>query len=207
MRFKRIPTRLVQTCPNCRRLLRLQDKMSVAEGDQLQLIIDEFVSRDRLQAPHIAYADDPRLDQVTTTEDGVLHFQQPWPEGFTDVLYEHTEVELNPHNEPGNITQRQHLLRGYLRRVTVERTGEIEQMTIIGHWRDRQDDRENEGVVGLLPRKIVRELNRLPYSTLYAAKINSAVWVRDHERDLIELYVDVARSPTEHLPPRSRMFK
>ena len=209
LKFKRLPTRLVQTCPNCRRLLRIQDKISSAgENRDLQAAIDEFVSRETLHVREIEYEEDPRLDQITTTESGVLQFNQPWPPGFDQVLLEQLEVLPNPHNLEGNTDKRQRLLSGFHRRVSMERTGEVEEIAIIGHWRDHQDGRANEGVLGTLARKIVRQLNKLPIDTVYAARINSAQWTIDDDKEFVEMFVDVAKSSSQkRSPPRQKIIR
>ena len=207
LKFKRIPTRLVQPCPNCRRLLRLQDMMSVAQqGDDLQSVIDDFVSREPTHhAPTQSYEEDPRLDETVAKAPGILQFNQPWPDNFHHILYNKVNVVANPFNLEGNMFRRQQLLKGYHRRVTVVRTGEVEEMVVVGHWHDRNDDGVNDGVIGTLPRTMVRELNRLPIETEYSARINYVQWRREGKTQLLDIYVDVAKNKVD--APRRRKRK
>ena len=184
---------MLYRCPSCRRKLRFQERQAAAEKDVLvKQAIDALVNSQRAEESY-DYRIDPKLDSIVEAKPGILKFDQPWPDKVEDVVLEATEVVCNTHDTHGALLSRKELLRGEFRRVTIYRTGQVEEMGVNGHW---VKVAHQERKVGVLPRKIVRELNRMTSVKRFAARINSMKWSGGVEDGLVELFIDVAVAET-----------
>lgn len=189
LKFSRPSSSMLYRCPSCRRKLRLQERQAAAEKDALvQQAIDALVDW-QLPEKSYDYRTDPDLDRVVESHPGVLIFDQPWPARVGDIVLEAAEVICNPSDVNGAVLSRKELACGEFRRVTIYRTGQVEEMAVNGHWLKITPQ---EHKVGVLPRKVVRELNRLTSVKKFAARINSMKISRDSSDALVELYIDVA---------------
>lgn len=190
LKLRRPPTRQLLTCPNCRRKLRLQEQAATESKDDLfKEAIESLVAWRGPDNEPYNYRKDPRLDRVDTSRPGVWKFDQPWPEHVHQMVIERAEVLFNPFEVDGTVRSRQLLLDGSFRRVTVIRTGEVEEMEVTGHWWDFEP---HENKLGLLPRSVVRELNRIVTAKRFAARINCLQQNIHENQEVLELFVDVA---------------
>lgn len=190
LKFRRPPKTLLQTCPHCRRKLRLQDEAAAAAKDDLvRMAIESLVnSREPVEKPY-DYARDPLLDTVDDSMPGIWKFDQPWPQTVDEILIENAEVVCHPLDEQRAMQSRKMFLGGKYKRVTVFRTGQVEQMQVSGHWWDHQP---HEMKLGLLARSIVRELNRRPLAKQFVARVNHVNRVLCDKKEIFEMFVDVA---------------
>lgn len=136
-----------------------------------------------------SYGQDPRLDRVDNSQHGIWKFDQPWREDAQQVVIERAEVHFYPDNTEGTVRLRRLLLEGTLRRVTVERTRNVEEIEVTGYWWDYQP---HEGKLGVLSRRVVRELNRIVSARHFVAKINCIQEAIRDDLEVLELFVDVA---------------
>lgn len=191
LKFLRPPTRQLLTCPNCRRKLRLQEQAAAAsQDDQIKEAIDSLVSwKSTATKPAYNYEKDPMLDRVDTSSPGIWKFDQPWPNNVHQVVMEGTEVACIPSDIAGTAQARKQMLDGIFRRVTVFRTGQVEEMAVDGHWWDFES---HEKKVGILSRPVVRELNRVLTAKRFAARINSIQQTTRDNQEYFELFIDLA---------------
>ncbi len=206
LKFRRPPRTLVQTCPNCRRILRLREKAAESKkDDQLKEALDalaEWTEPD--ETPYQYYAD-PKLDEMDKSTPGIWKFDQPWPPDTQQIVAENVEVIFNPLDVQANMRWRVRLLKGFHRRVTIHRTGEVEEIEVDGLWWDGHNGQPQERKLGLLSRAQVRELNRLTYAKNFASRINQLrKTIRDNQA-ILELYIDIAIAPAPD--PQSRRYR
>ena len=192
LKFRRPPTTLLQTCPNCRRKLRLQDREAAANDDALlREAIDSLVKWQKPEDKPYEYRRDPKLDVMTEQKNGVFQFKQPWPESAGEVVYENAEVLFNHEDSYGTVLARKALFEGEFRRVSVVRTGQVEEMAVIGHWWGLEP---HQAKVGFLPRSIVRALNRVVTAKNFAAIIDrierTTIASKRHLNFFINLAID-----------------
>ncbi len=135
------------------------------------------------------YSQDPRLDRVDHSQPGVWKFDQPWREDVREVVIERAEVFFYPDNVRGTDRLRRLMLEGTLRRVTLDRTRNVEEMEITGYWWDYQP---REGKLGVLSRSVVRQLNRILTAKYFAVRINCIQEAVRDDQQILELFVDVA---------------
>ena len=135
------------------------------------------------------YRVDPQLDRVDASTPGRWVFDQPWPENIHDVVMERTEVLFNKRDAQAIARCRKLMFEGLFRRVTVFRTGEVEQIEVTGHWWDHEP---HDAKVGMLARSVVRELNRNPRARRFAARINYMQEAMYHDQECLALYIDLA---------------
>ena len=189
-------------------MLRLRDNIAAADGDNdIQSAIDEFVSRESPEPVQVEYEEDPRLDTYTKTESGVVRFEQPWPDGTGELLLECTEVAHYPFNLEGNMLERTRLLDGIHRRVTLERTGEVEDIAVVGHWRTAKFQPLESGIIGCLPRPVVRQLDREHLFATYAGRIHSAQRAVVDNQAIFQVFIDVAIESEDRRRKRKKYFK
>ena len=189
LKFSRPPSSMLYRCPSCRRKLRFQERKAAAEKDVLvKQAIDALVDWQRPEESY-DYRIDPKLDSIVESTPGILKFDQPWPNEVKDIVLEATEVVCSPHDTNGTVLSRKEMLAGEFRRVTIYRTGQVEEMGVNGHWIKVG---HQERKVGVLPRKIVRELNRLTSVKRFAARINSMKMSEGTDSGFVELFIDVA---------------
>ena len=189
LKFKRPPSSLLYRCPSCRRKLRFQERKAAAEEDDLIKQAIEALVDWKVPEKTYDYRRDPKLDLLVEGEPGVLQFDQPWPCPIQEIVLEATEVVCNPLDTKGTIHSRQEMLDGEFRRVTIFRTGQVEEMAVNGHW---WQVRLQERKVGILPRAVVRELNRMTKVKKFAARIHSMKPTTTDSGNLVELFIDVA---------------
>jgi hypothetical protein len=190
LKFTRPPTSQMLKCPNCRRKLRIQAYEAAAGHDELvKQAIQSLVKWNAPEDQPYDYRRDPGLDDFDDSQQGIWKFNQPWPEHTGEVVYENAEVLCNPNDITGAVHFRRMLRDNKFRRVTIYRTGEVEQMEVTGHWWDHEP---HEGRIGLLPRVVVRQLNRLITARGFAARINTLKLVNRDGQDLVEVYIDIA---------------
>lgn len=201
LKFRRPPKRLLQTCPHCRRRLRLRDEEAAkAQDDLVREAIDLLVNSRQPAKKSYDYTRDPLLDTVDNSEPGLWKFDQPWPESVEEVVIENAEVVCHRLDQERALTARKTLLNGKFKRVTVYRTGKVEQMEVTGHWWDHT---HHESKLGLLERKIVRELNRRPLAKKFAARINHVDQIVRDRQDWLRFYVDLAIDKQEAAKPKA----
>ena len=189
LKFTRPPSSQLYRCPSCRRKLRFQERRAAAEKDDLiKQAIDALVDW-RLPEKSYDYRMDPNLDVIDKSEPGIWKFAQPWPNEIKDIVFEAAEVVCNPADENGAVLSRRELLVGDYRRVSIYRTGQVEEIGVNGHW---FNVRPHERKVGVLPRAVVRELNRMTTVKRFTARIHSIRVPREPVKGLVELYIDVA---------------
>ena len=194
LKFSRPPSSMLYRCPSCRRKLRIQERQAAAENDELvKQAIDALVDW-KLPDKSYDYRIDPKLDRVDKSTPGVLKFNQPWPGDIKEIVFEKTEVVCNPHDTNGAVRSRREMIDGEFRRVDIYRTGQVEEMAVNGHW---WQVRPQARKVGILPRSIVRELNRMTNVTSFAARINSMHLPQSKSEDPIALFIDVAIAKTK----------
>lgn len=194
LKFRRAPTTLLQTCPNCRRKLRLQDREAAANDDELlRAAIDSLVSWKEPDDQPYDYRRDPKLDLANETEPGIFKFDQPWPESAGDIVFQDAEVLFNPEDTYGTVLARKALFEGQFRRVTAVRTGQVEEMAVIGHWWGLES---HQAKIGLLARSVVRELNRILTAKNFAAVINRVEKTTIASKRHLNFYVDLAVDTT-----------
>ena len=198
LKFLRPSTKQLLTCPNCRRKLRLQEKTAAAsEDERIQEAIESLVD---WQAPDnqpaYDYHKDPRLDRVDSSSPGIWKFDQPWPEHVHQVVFERVDVQCIPSDVEGTVQFRRMLLDGSFRRVTVSRTGGVEEMAVIGHWWDFEP---HESKLGILSRAVVRDLNRILTAKRFASRIYCMQETIRQSKQFLELFIDLAvdESPPE----------
>ncbi len=197
LKFRRPPKSLLYTCPSCRKKLRLQDEAAAAAKDEMvKMAIESLVnSREAIEKPY-DYTRDPKLDTVENPQPGVWLFEQPWPKSVDEIVVENAEVICHPMDEDRAMGSRKIFLEGKFRRVTVFRTGQVEQMQVSGHWWDFEP---RESKLGLLSRSIVRQINKHPLAKQFAARVNHVNrLIRDH-KERFEFYVDIAIDRPEEL--------
>jgi hypothetical protein len=200
LRFRRPPKKSLLTCPNCRRKLKLQEQAAHANRDELfQEAIESLVTWKPAVVKPYNYILDPLLDRVDSSVPGVWKFDQPWPEHVLQIAIERAEVLFYATDIQGTVRSRQQLLDGSFRRVTVERTGEVEEMEVTGHWYDVEPHSTN---LGLLSRQTVRQLNRIVTAKKFAARINCVQQAIQDDRNVLELFVDLAVQEPPHQKPR-----
>ena len=191
LKFRRAPTRLLQTCPNCRRKIRLRDRESAANQDELlREAIDSLVQWKEPDDVPYDYRRDPKLDCAKETESGIWKFDQPWPEEAGDVVHEDAEVLFNPEDTYGTVLARKALFEGEFRRVTAVRTGQVEEMQIVGHW--WSEVQPHEAKIGLLERVVVRGLNRIVTAKNFITRINRVQRKIIEQKKHLEFFVDLA---------------
>ena len=201
LKFRRPPKRLLQTCPHCRRKLRLQyEAAAQAKDDLVREAIELLVNSRQPVKKAYDYTRDPLLDNVDESEPGILRFDQPWPKTIEEVVIENAEVVCHRLDEERALTARKTLLSGKFKRVTVFRTGQVEQMEVTGHWWDHT---HHESKLGLLERKIVRELNRRPLARNFAARINHVDQIVKDRKEWLKFYVDLAIDKHETTKPKA----
>lgn len=200
LKFRRPPKRLLQTCPHCRRRLRLQDEAAAKAKDELVREAIELLvnSREPIEKKY-DYARDPLLDTVDNSSPGIWRFDQPWPQTIQEVIIENVEVVCHRIDDDRELQARKSLLNGTFKRVTVFRTGKVEQMAVTGHWWDHT---HHQAKLGLLERKIVRELNRRPLAKKFAARINHVDQVVRDKKEWLQFYVDLAIDKNEDAKPK-----
>ena len=190
LKFRRPPTKTLLTCPSCRRKLKLQEQKAVASRDELvREAIDSLVSWRKPEKRRYEYRLDPKLNNVDSSTPGLWKFDQPWPEHVREIAIERAEVLVFPFDEMGTYQSRTHLVIDKFPRVTVERTGEVEEMEVTAHWYDLEP---HDTKVGLLSRQVVRDLNRIVTAKHFAARINCLQQVVREKQPVLELYIDVA---------------
>lgn len=190
LKFTRAPKSLLQKCPNCRRRLRLQEKQAAASDDELlKDAIDSLIDASEPVEKPYNYRLDPALDQCVTVQPNIWEFDQPWPENAGEIVLENSEVVWNANALGGSLESRISLMNGKFRRVTVFRTGQVEEIEVTGHW---YDVHPYEHKVGTLPRTVVRELNKMPHAKKFAARINTVQLVRQQEQPIYKLFIDLA---------------
>ncbi len=190
LKFTRPPTSQLLSCPNCRRRLKLQNYAAAASKDEmLKEAIKALVESKVPDVEPYDYRKDLRLDHVDCSTAGVWKFDQPWPESVHEVVVESAEVLFNPLDTCGVVRARRLLLDGKFRRVTVFRTGQVEEIQVNGHWWDID---LHEGKLGLLSREVVRKLNQRIVARQFAARINRMQQVTRQGQEFLELFVDVA---------------
>lgn len=190
LKFRRPPTKQLLTCPNCRRKLRLQDRATAPSQDELiREAIESLVSWKPPDKRPYVYSQDPRLDRVESPRRGVWKFDQPWPDNIKQVVVERTKVLFYPANVDGTDQSRRLLLDGSFRRVTVAHTRNVEEMEVTGNWWDYQPRESN---LGVLARSVVRELNRIVTAKHFAARINCIRKGVHENREVLELFIDLA---------------
>ena len=108
------------------------------------------------------------------------------------MIAKNIEVAFNPHDVTGSARTRFELLDGIHRRVTVHRTGEVEEIAVEGHWWNDEFGEPREQRLGLLSRAIVRELNRLHAARHFAARINRLRRALFRNCEILELFIDLA---------------
>ena len=151
--------------------------------------IDALVSWKPPDDKPYSYGQDPRLDLVDDSRHGIWKFDQPWPEDALQVVIERAEVLFYPDGMEGTVQLRRHLFEGTLRRVTVDRTRNVEEMEVTGYWWDHQP---HEGKLGVLSRRVVRELNRIVTARHFVARINYIQEAIHEDLEVLELFVDLA---------------
>lgn len=190
LKFRRPPTKQLLTCPNCRRKLRLHERAAAPSHEELMReAIEALVSWKPPDDRPYEYSQDPRLDRVDYSRPGVWKFDQPWSEDAREVVIERTEVLFYAEGREGTDRLRRLLLDGTLRRVTVDRTRNVEEMEITGYWWDYQP---REGKLGVLSRTVVRQLNRIVTAKTFAVRINCIQEAVRDDLEILELFVDVA---------------
>jgi uncharacterized protein YbaR (Trm112 family) len=190
LKFRRPPTKQLLTCPNCRRKLRLHEKAAApSHEDLLREAIESLVAWKPPDVQPYDYSLDPRLDQVDSSIPGIWKFDQPWPDGAREIVIERTEVLYYPDDNEHTDRLRRLLLDGTFRRVSVDRTRNVEEMEITGYWWDYQP---REGKLGVLARSVVRQLNRIVTAKHFAARINCLQEAIRDDEEILELFVDVA---------------
>lgn len=195
LKFTRAPKSLLQKCPNCRKRLRLQEKKAAASKDKLlQEAIDSLVdwTEPEKKSPY-NYRLDPALDRCEMPKANHWKFAQPWPEYTGDVVMENVEVFSSFSDASGALQARQSLVNGKFRRVTVFRTGQVEEIEVTGHW---YDVHPFEHKVGILQRKVVRELNKNPLAKKFAARINTIQLAMHDDQPYYQLFIDLAIDTT-----------
>lgn len=195
----------MQTCPNCRKVLRLHERNAAASKDEaLKEALDSLLDWNPPEPRKYEYGEDPQLDLIDDSNPGIWKFNQPWPENVHQVVVEHAEVSLNPYDIDGSVKPRFRLLDGYHRRVTIFRTGEVEEIAVTGHWWDSRELKPHECHMGVLPRAVVRELNLIPSTPVFAARINSLQKISHKSQDILELFIDIAidETPVKNKKPR-----
>ena len=190
LKFTRAPKSLLQKCPNCRRKLRLQEKHAAAsQDDLLKDAIESLVDWDSPDENPYNYRRDPNLDNCDTTTPNIWKFSQPWPENTGELVLENTEVICSFQDANGAMQARELLMNGEFRRVTVFRTGQVEEIEVTGHW---YDVHPFERKVGILPRKVVRELNLMPLAKKFTSRINTVHLTVEDDRPVFRLFIDLA---------------
>jgi hypothetical protein len=208
LKFRQPPKSALHTCPHCRRILKLQERKAAAsEDDLLKEALDSLLSWNPEDKPVYEYARDPRLDELDDSRPGLWTFRQPWPEHVHQVVMERTKVAIDPSDPSGCLQHRRCLLKGYHRRVTVYRTGEVEEIAVTGHWWERRDQMHHECRLGILPRKVVRELNRIPSTPVFAARINCLQKSELQGYPVLDLFIDLAVDETPVKKLRLRRIK
>ena len=206
LRFQRPPTSLLQTCPNCRKVLKLQERQAAANHDEeLKAALDSLSSWKPKEKKNVEYNRDPRLDVIDDSISGLWQFDQPWPAHTGDVVLDRVEVLVDAAYGDEARRQRHSLLHGYHRRVSVFRTGEVEEIAVTGHWWEHRDHQSHEGSMGALPRPVVRELNRIPSTPAFAARINC--FRQTPESNILELFIDLAIDNTPRQKKKTRRFR
>ncbi len=196
LKFRRAPKSLLQTCPNCRRKLRLQEQaFEASKDDMLRMAIESLVDWNEPTSQAYDYRTDPLLDRIVCSSENSWKFDQPWPSESHQLVFERAEVLFNPRDMRSITHNRQLFFDGKCRRVTVFRTGEVEQIQVSGHWWDFE---LHECKLGLLPRWVVRELNLIPKAKVFAARINCLEKTVRADNDFLDLFIDLAiEKPTE----------
>ena len=194
LKFTRAPKSLLQKCPNCRRKLRLQEKEAAAsQDDLLKEAIDSLVDWEVTSKKAYNYRVDPILDQCVCPEPNVWKFDQPWPKNTGEILLKNSEVVYYAADGSGSAKARELLMNGTFKRVTAFRTGQVEELEVTGHW---YDVHPYERKVGVLPRKVVRELNLIPEAKKFAARINTIELVVEDAVPVYKLFIDLAIDTT-----------
>ena len=193
LKFKRPPTKSVYNCPNCRRLLRLREKQKAAGSDDaLNAAIGSLLDDESSRSAD--YEHDRRLDRLKESrQQGTLLFDQPWPGSIAAVVLEAAEVVLNQFDFEAIALARQKMFDGFLRRVTVYRTGEVEDYAVTGHWRNRSGAAPEHAHVGKLPRSVGRQLNKYGAQRIIEARINRMSKSGDVQGNrFVKLFIDLA---------------
>ncbi len=168
----------------------MQDRAAAASKDELlKEAIESLVDWKEPEKKKYDYRIDPRLDQVDATTPGLWIFDQPWPENVHEVVMEQIEVFVKPRDTSAIARCRKLMFGGLFRRVTVVRTGVVEQMEVTGHWWDHDP---HHAKIGMLSRSVVRELNRNPRGKRFAARINRIQEATYNDQDCLALYIDLA---------------
>jgi len=204
LKFRRPPTTLLQTCPNCRRKLRLQDREAAASNDELlREAIDSLIKWEEPTDEPYEYRRDPKLDVITELDGGIFQFNQPWPEVAGEVVYENAEVLFNHEDSYGSVLARKAMFEGQFRRVTVVRTGQVEEMAVMGHWWGPE---HHEAKIGLLERSVVRILNRIVTAKNFVAIINrierTTIASKRHLNFFVNLAIDTTPGKSKPLKTR-----
>ena len=193
LKFRRPPTRSLQSCPNCRRTIRLHEKAAAGNRDaDIKRAIEELADWDVPETPRYSYSRDPLLDQIDDSQPHVWTFNQPWPENTGEVVADRVEVIVNTEDLESIAQFRFGLLDGIHRRVTVQRTGEVEEIAVDGHWWADENGEPLEHRLGILSRSVVRELNRIPHARRFASRINCLVLGTIEGHEVPKLFVDLA---------------
>ena len=115
LKFRRPPTKQLLTCPNCRRKLRLQEKAAAPSHDELMReAIDALVSWKPPDDKPYSYGQDPRLDRIDNSRQGIWKFDQPWRQDAQQVVVERAEVQFYPDGIEATDRLRRLLLEGTL---------------------------------------------------------------------------------------------
>lgn len=189
LKFSRPPSSLLYRCPSCRRKLRFQERKAAAEEDDLIKQAIEALVDWKVPDSSYDYRRDPKLDETDSSQPGYWKFNQPWPCHIFDIVLEGTEVFCNPLDTEGAVRARREMLDGEFRRVSIYRTGQVEEMAVNGHW---WQVKLQERKVGILPRAVVRDLNRLTHVKRFTARINSMQLTHRPEGEFVKLFIDVA---------------
>lgn len=189
LKFRRPPKSLLQICPNCRRKLRLQEELAAVDQDELLKEAIELLVSSRTPKKRYDYARDPELDRSQIGDGGVVTFDQPWPETAGEVVYQKAEVICTEFDFNRAASSRLAWMSGEFKRVSVFRTGQVEEIEVTGHWWDFEP---HETKLGLLSRSVVRELNRNPLAKRFAARINCFQETTRNRQKYIELFIDLA---------------
>lgn len=193
LKFRRPPRSLFQTCPHCRRMLRIQERAAAAShDDEIRDAIDSLTDWDVPEQPVYDYHRDPQLDNIDESVPNIWKFDQPWPEHVGKIVGENIEVTVNPFDAEGVARTRLNLLDGIHRRVTVYRTGEVEEMAVDGHWWNDEYGEPQEQRLGILTRAVVRDLNRIHNARQFVARINNLKRTVRQDLEILDLFIDLA---------------
>jgi hypothetical protein len=201
LKFTRTPKSVLQKCPNCRRRLRLQERQAAADQDELlKEAIESLIDWDAPEPKLYNYRMDPALDQCDSSDSAIWTFDQPWPKNTGEIVLENTEVLLNKNDLSGPLRSREMMMNGKYKRVTAFRTGQVEEIEVSGHWFDVTPFEQK---VGILPRSVVRQVNRIPDAKRFTARINNIRLSVEAGVSIYELFIDMAIDTTP-VPKMSR---